>query len=405
MVEFRQEQRMKKTFFLAVLTLLAVSSFAQEIPNRYISIEGTSDDEEQLEFFLTNFALEAASAGYIVKESRSEAAYTISFIIVPNLPPDTAVENEQAEDGEEGEAPPVNQYPDYQYLDDNKYLMKISLIRNKDDLEVVSFDFFFTELTEVYTYNRELFQNATFYIPPITDEDLILAGEPDDRWKNKWLYLRASFDYPIIFYGLQKEGFKFGYALFNETAKDNPDGGEGLVNPIGNEVMPFPGATIGVEFQFLNFMSFEINFQASMGEVATLYHNPYFINMAAGAELKFPFDLFPNKFPNIIMSPYAAASYSLNPFLYPSSRFTKEGFPALAVGAGIQVSAKWGSRGAFFIDIKYMFCFTDAVMYNPYLFFPEDKQLTPLPGVIHYKRSFIGIGIGYRIGFFDRGRK
>jgi len=171
-------------------------------------------------------------------------------------------------------------------------------------------------------------------------------------------------------------------------------GGIGLYNidpprvaPINHEIIAMPGATIGVEFQFLNFMSLELNLQLSMGDT----RDNLFVNASAGLELKFPI-----KLNSIAFVPYAA-------FIYPlsiSPIFSE--YPPFAFGAGLQLCAKAGTHGAFFIDVKYTFSLSDAVMHNPYLAFDENKQLYPEPPVIHYNRSVIGIGVGYKFGLFDR---
>jgi len=393
---------MKKLLFFTVLIQFAVFSFAQEdirdnltnrskfvsddsgdepvfveedaknqivesrsrvlnnISNKYIFIEGTADSEDHLEFFMTNFFIEAGGAGYTVTEGRDEAAHTVMFAVTANA---------DSSDGQE----------------DNQYVIRISLIRNIDEFEIVSFDFFFTELLEVYAYNRMLFQNATLYIPPFSEEDLILTQMQNNRWKNKWIYLRASFDYPITFYSLQSYGLMSGQGLYRRDASGNIQ-----TSPINHEVVAAPGATLGIEVQFLDFMSAEFNYQISMGDT----RNKFFINMASGVELKFPV-----KFESIILTPYAASLFFFNP----SDIF--EEFPDFAFGAGFQFSAKGGSMGAFFIDVNYMFSFTEAIMHNPYLAYPEKQQLFPEPAVIHYKRSSLKIGVGYKIGFFDRSRR
>jgi len=354
---------MKKAFFFTVILLSAVSSFAQDsaFSNRYLFIEGTANRWDHREFFMRNFVMEAVGAGYVVTDNRSEASHTIRFNVLTNT----------TETGEQQVQP-----------DSNQYVVKISLLRNTDDIEVVAFDFFFTELEEVYPYNRELFQNATLFIPPLTEEDLNLARVLNNRWKNKWLYVRASFDYPITFYLLQGNGLIGGVSLYSGSFEDPKN-----LDPLNHSIIAMPGATVGVEVQFLDFMSFEINYQLSMGDT----RDNTFINMAAGAELKFPI-----KFENIVLAPYAASTFS-----FATSPVFSE-FPQLAFGGGIQLSVKGGSLGAFFVDIKYMFSLSDAVMHNPYLAYPAGQQLSPEPAVIHYKRSAIGIGIGYKIGFFDR---
>ena len=339
---------MKRALFFTALLLLTVSSFADNIHHRNIFIEGSADREDLFEVFMANFVMEAAGAGYTVTESKSEAAHTLNFIVSPNVGPDN-----------------------------NQYVVRISLLRNEDDFEVVAFNFFFTYLDEVYEYSWILFQNATLYIPLVTTEELNIAQGHYNSWKNKWIYLRASFDYPITFYLLKNDGLMGGIGLYNAKRSG--------VSPIGNEIIAMPGATVGVEFQLLDIFSFEANLQLSMGDT----RDNLFINTSAGLEMKIPI-----KFDNIMLVPYGTFLFHLNV----SPIFSD--FPPFAFGTGVQFCARAGTRGAFFIDVKYTFSFSDAVMHNPYL--SLENKLFPDPPVIHYRRSVIGIGIGYKIGFFDR---
>jgi len=340
---------MKKIVFLPILLALAALSFADDLPNRRIFIEGTASRGDISAFFLTNFRTEARGTGYTIVENKTDAAFTFKFNVSDNTP-----------------------------NDGNRYVLKISLIKNEDNFEVLSFDFFFSDLDEMYEHNRSLFLRAVSYIPPLTEDD-VAAGH-DGRWKNKWIYLRASFDYPITFYALLPEGLTGDNALHNaaNTAFD----------PLDHSIMAMPGATLGIEFQFLDFMSIEVNCQASMGDT----RNNSFVNIAAGAELKFPI-----KFENIILIPYGTFLYNLT-----ISKNVFDVFPQYEYGGGIQLCARGGNHGAFFVDIKYIFSLSDTIMRNPWLAFDPAEQYAPIPEQIHYKRFVIGIGIGYKFGFFDR---
>ena len=365
---------MKKTLLFTLLLPFAVSSFAQDkIPNRFIFIEGTADRADFREYFMTNFKAEAFGAGYTVTGSKREASHTVKFSVNRNLVTGT--------DGIRRQAPPG----------DNQYVIKISLLRNPDDFEIIVFDFFFSSLEEMYDYNQFLFLKAVSNIPPITEDDIILVQEQghviDNSWKNKWLYFRASFDYPITFYELQSEGLIGGIGLYEGTF-DDPI----RTAPIDHKVLAMPGATLGVEGQVLDFLSVELNYQLSLGDTK----DNTFINMALAMEVKYNFKYFNN----FVLSPYGTFIYHLT-----VSEIFKE-FPPFAAGGGIQACTKGGKHGAFFIDVKYLFSFPDdAVMKNPYLEFSEDKRLYPKPEVIHYKRSVIGIGIGYKFGILDRKEK
>jgi len=340
----------KKALFFTVLSLLAASSFAQNIHQRYIFIEGTAVRTDHHEFFMKNFALEAVGAGYIVTENKDNAAHTLKFDITSN----TNTSNYQ-------------------------YLAKISLFRNEDGLEVTSLNFYYNNIDEVYEFTRTLFQNATLYIPILTTEELNAAQGLYQNWKNKWLYLRASFDYPITFYLLNDDKLVGGQALFNP--------GNSQISPIDHEIWPTPGATVGLEFQFLNYMSLELNLQISLS--TNDFRDYLFVNLAAGLELKFPI-----KFNNIMLVPYGVFIYPLNM----SPAFSE--FPLFAFGPGIQLCARAGKSGTVFLDVNFTLSLSDAVMHNPYLF--TNNPLFPEPPVIHYNRYVIGIGIGYKFGFFDR---
>jgi hypothetical protein len=212
--------------------------------------------------------------------------------------------------------------------------------------------------------------NATANIPlPL------LTGE-EDQWKNKWLYLRASFDYPVTFYLLQPEG------LIGGIGRYDPNGG--APDPLDHIIRGMPGATVGVEYQRFNFLSLEVNFQMDMGDT----RNNYFINMGLGLELKGII-----KFRHIMLVPYGAFTYAFG------SSDIFEYYPPFEAGGGVQFCARAGKRGAIFIDAKYMFSFPgDAVMHN------LERSIYPEPAEIHYKRSQLGIGVGYKFGILDRKR-
>jgi len=340
---------MNKALFFTGLLLLTVSSFAKDIENKYLFIEGTADSAESHGLLMRNFVMEANGAGYIVTSCRNEAAHTLIFNVASNTASDS-----------------------YQYV------VTMSLIRNRDRSELISFDYLFSNIDDMHQYARTLFLDATANIPVVSGGATLAQG-PNSQWKNKWIYFRASFDYPFTIYALQETGLKGGTGLYNTIPP--------RVAPIDHEVMAMPGATLGAEFQLLNFLSLELNFQFSMGDT----RNNYFVNLAGGFELKFPI-----KFQDIMLVPYGALSF---PFTV-SPIFSE--FPPLAAGAGIQFCARAGKSGAFFVDVNYMFSFTDAIMHNPYLDFPAGQQLYPEPAVIHYKRSQIGLGLGYKIGILDR---
>jgi hypothetical protein len=113
-----------------------------------------------------------------------------------------------------------------------------------------------------------------------------------------------------------------------------------------------------------------------------------FFSIEAGAELKFPLKFMKN----VVIAPYGAVSFPV-PLFSTDSIF--DHFPLLGFGGGIQLGIKGGKSGTVFVDVNYMY-YGDVGIYNHY------GDLYPNPPVIHYQRSVIGLGIGYKIGFIDR---
>jgi len=267
--------------------------------------------------------------------------------------------------------------PKREYYDE-LYIFQL-MLRNVKTGEVVLQNVIYASVDEVYNFFPVLMHNMVTHISGSGSSSGSGSAEENDQWKNKWIYFRASLNWPITFYLLQSTGLKGGSGLYNT----NPD----RVAPIGHEIMALPGATVGAEFQLLNFLSLELNFQLNMGDT----RDNYFVNTATGLELKVPV-----KFEHIMLVPYGAFVYTLNV----SPIFSE--FPRIAAGGGIQFCTRAGKRDAFFADVKYMLSFSDAVMHNPYWDFPPSQQLYPEPAVIHYKRSQLGIGIGYKVGIIDK---
>jgi len=361
---------MKKLLFLTIILAFSAFSFAQEedtpaeesssdgqaYPNEFLFIEGTAERNDHLEFFLQNFRIEAAGAGYTVIEKKEDAAYTFKFHISAHLIED-----------EKGVFHPAPSY-------DNQFIIRISLIDNANDWEILFFDFYFSNLDEMYEYNQALFQMATIYIPP-DRKDIFLP--PDTRWQNKWFYISAAVDYPISFYALLPTGLHAGQAAYNKDANDKITELQ-LLNHI---ILPQPGLSLGVELQFLNFLSLGLNFQLNFGDTKSAF----FLNMAAGGQLKANI-----KTEDFLLQPYLAFAMPLAV----SPLFNE--FPQFSAGGGFQAGVRGGSSGSFFIDVNFMYSLGSAFMQNIY------GNLAPYPSQIEYNHFVFGIGFGYKFGFLNR---
>jgi len=253
---------MKKTLFFAFFFILTASVFAINFPSRNIYIEGSAEEQDQLDFFMANFQIEASAMGFNISENKDEAEYTFWFHVQSHS-------------------------DEYDPL--IKYLIIISLFDNETGTEMISFGWPFAELEEMYAHNQYLFHMATVHIPGISEEDWIELLQPraaDNRWKNKWIYLRASADYPVVFYILQPTGLIGGQGAYTGTY-DSP----ATVQHMDHKIMPQPGITLGAELQFLNIVSFEMNFQTHLGNPKTYkfvtWQWPHSLNTILNQEISY----------------------------------------------------------------------------------------------------------------------
>ena len=313
-----------------------------------IFIEGTASNTAHQIFFMQNFRMEAAGLGFNVVADKADAEHTFRFEVAPT---------------EEGD-----------------FLITTKLIANENDAELVSLSRYFNDLEESYEFNQILFFQTVILIPRTGIIETVIVQtvvDENDDWRNKWLYLRGSIDYPITFYILRPNGLIGGTGVYYGTY-ENPT----RVSPIDNRTTALPGITLGLEIQFLNWMSIEPIFQVILGDPDNLFA------IAAGVQLKIPIKLIRN----LMLEPYGAITFPLNS----STAYAR--YPPLAVGAGLQIAVKGGNSGAFFADLNYMLSLRNAILKNPY------EDMYPNPHEIHFRRSVIGIGIGYKFGLFNRRR-
>jgi hypothetical protein len=253
------------------------------------------------------------------------------------------------------------------------YIFQLILKNEKTNEAMLLQNLLYHSIDDIYDFFPLLMYNL---FSLINGEQTSLKQAYTDDWQNKWLYLRASFDFPITFNLIKNNGLIEGYGIYNKTLN--------IVQQLDNKVVALPAATLGAEVQLLNWFSIEPKFQIGWEHL----NDEDIINMAAGLELKFPLKFIRN----VMLEPYGAVVY---PVFLSSEIFTL--FPLLAFGGGLQISTKAGKSGAIFIDINYMYySFGDVVVKNPYI------DLYPEPDVIHYQRSVIGLGFGYKFGLIDR---
>jgi hypothetical protein len=347
-----------RRLLLALLITQTAAAFAQSRGDVRIYIPLIiADDPAHADYFRKNFAMEIAAAGYTVTESIQEADYTIRMSVRRNSEP--VGPNER------------------------QYMLQITLMRNSDTAEIVSLSFGFNDLDEMYNHNLSLVYQILANVPLGGGGDNILVkymvgkgGEMEgDSWRNKWLYVRLSIDYPINYYTIKSDGlYQDNYIFFN-----NAEGTQ--YSRISGQTVTMPGFTAGLEFQFLDWMSLEANFELRLWDTAGFAFIP-----GVGAQLKFP--LKPSTF--FMIEPYVTGVAAMN--LAEHSVL----FPRYSIGGGIQLGVKGGNAGVFFFDVNYIHSLDEVITLNP------DNRFTK-PETLHWNRFVIGMSVGFKAGFINRG--
>jgi hypothetical protein len=305
-------------------------------------------DSAQQAFFKENFEMETVAAGYVTTENQREADYTLKLEIKPNMI--------MYDDGTEELAPP----------EEKQNVLELRLTRNEDNTEIVMFNFPFTDVEEMYEFNLYLLYQAMANVP-LTKLTTILET---DHWRNKWVYIRGSFDYTISNY---EADVKNG----DNRQKDGDGNWIGLRAENARSTTPMVAGTLGVEYQFLNWMSVEGDMKLLFGDP----EEPTFVP-TVGAFLKFP--LKPSK--HFMLEPYLGIDF---PML---TGGTIRQRPFLAVGGGFQFGVKGGEMGAFFVDTNFMYTIGEVKTAT------SNREAS-------WQRWVLGFGIGYKIGFINRNKE
>jgi len=360
-----------RCIFTTLLIAAAMSIAAQSRGDVRIYIPPVNtEDPAQADFFRRNFTMELTAAGYTVSENILESDYSMRLSVRRNVT--------VAADGTTTMAS----------SNDNQYVLQIILMRNSDTAQIVSLSFSFTELEEMYDHNLTLVYQTMANVPLSRGGDtgtlvkyMVGRGEEGgDWWRNKWLYIRLSADYPLSFYQVHTTGLYDDKYLYVVTVNEEDGTTSTQYSRIDRQIVAMPGATAGLEIQFLYWMSLEANFELRLWDVTGYGFNP-----GIGLQLKFP--LKPAN--HFMIEPYAAAVFATT---YNDNIIE---FPRYAVGGGIQFGVKGDNRSVLFFDAKYMYPLSDDVTRN------MDDQFKS-PAKLHWSHFTIDLSLGIKIGLLNR---
>jgi hypothetical protein len=289
-------------------------------------------------FFNDNMKSEVRGANYLVVDSKQEADYTVNLSIT------------REED-----------YDDPTVM---VSVLNLSLIRNEDSYEVVQFSWEYYEVEEMYNWNLYLVYQAMANVPMTK----VFDAPHTDHWRNKWLYVSPQVNYTF-------------HAYYFE-------GSTGLSWDF-NAATPIGGA-VDVELHFLNWMSVETGMELSFETFpkSAIYKQTDKAKTEPG-DFSATTVLFPllikfvwKPYLHFMVEPYAGVGLNMG--------INRDNLiiPFLSVLGGAQWAVKLGERGGIYLDTR----------------FGWDLGNGQIPGNIDvtFHRYTITVGLGYKIGFFNR---
>jgi hypothetical protein len=357
-------QTVKKALCAVFILFFSISTlYAANKKNIMLNIQGTGR-ADLVEGFIGALKIEASAAGYDVSDNPTASKYYIKFTI---------------------EFDNVEQ----------KSRFNVSLVRTAGSEEIVAMEYLFTDEEEMLLYSQLVFFMLMANLPE--DEiapTTIVVGQADDSWRDKWLYIRASFDYSLLYLKLKPDGLIGGAGVY-----DGPFASPTAIAPLDNKIVPMPGVRLGVEVQLFDFLSLEPGVQVSYEE---MIKNNLVINMLFTMQIKFPLKFLSG----LVIEPYLEAGYPMRFGLASGQKevYAKDFMPKLVYGLGLQTAAKMGKSGALIFDFSYLF-YLEGVGLNNYFKKAPPSPSYPNPSVIKYDYSVIGFGIGYKHGIFNRKKK
>jgi hypothetical protein len=326
--------------FVLVISVPALSAQSRNDVTVYLA-PATGGTDEQQAFFNENFKMEMIGANYTIAEDRRSADYSIDLNIT-----------QEVEDGADGTAESIIN------------ILSISLIDNKDGREILRFSWAYERLEDMYEWNLHLIYQAMANVP-LTKLTFVPST---DHWRNKWLY--------AAIYGGLNLNFGF-YDSGNEAAFQNRD----YTFYMG------PLFGLGIEFQFLDFMSAEFDITGS----------PYDIDAEHGALifgmpllLKFP--LKPSQ--HFMLEPYGGIQFNTSSqgSLIP---------PLISWMGGFQYGIKAGERGVIVLDIRMVGDIGPTNLYPPAKAPHNSSNTSPktYEGIDCFQLQIL---VGFKVGFYNR---
>ena len=189
----------------------------------------------------------------------------------------------------------------------------------------------------------------------IFSQPLLKFSDPDDSWRNKWLYVKASAIWtPRVYLGLEPS-----------TYYNNFGGG------------------LGAELHFLNFMSAEMNIEIAPDWIRyDRKLDDRYLDLVMEIPLLIKFVFKPSWY--FMLEPYAGVQFNI-------SLFRNTVPPLFSWLIGMQYGVKVG-KGVIFVEPRFAMDIGRSGLNVPRAGLATNA----------YRRLIIYLGIGYKFGFFSR---
>jgi hypothetical protein len=352
-----------KKLLTTLLLILSTALFAQtrisEKTRIYVP-RVTGGTAEQQKYFYDNFRMEIEGAQYLLADTETEGDYKFALTITDGI-----------EDGELRHSLLMELID----LHDGQQVLAYSWdfdTDNPDEMNEWNLYFIYQAMANVLLAAMHEETGATpHYMLDEGEKDRLQLSEAErqqllweeTRWRNKWWYIDL---YGVGGFNRFKESESWQWVQFVE---DNV-----TINHF-QRWAPQGGAGIGVELQFLNRMSAEIDFDFTIN----YFGDASFFNVSIPFKVKLP--LKPGR--SFMLEPYAGAQINV-----PLDNKVEIPLTSLLVGA--QGAAKAGKSGGLFVDLKFGYDLGTTTVHPEGL---SDGEA---------ERIFLQLGIGYKFGFLDR---
>ena len=146
--------------FFALVMIAGAAAFAQTRESVRIYVQSSADNPMHEVFFKGSFEAEIENAGYGLAYRAAASDYILSLVARSNII--------FYDDGTQEPAPP----------NEKQFFLQFTLFRNRDNAEIVSFAFPFTDPMEVDAYSSWLFYQIMTYLPAFVQDYTPAAPPP-----------------------------------------------------------------------------------------------------------------------------------------------------------------------------------------------------------------------------------